>query len=115
MKPEIKALFVQELRNPAYKKGKGRLREGSKFCVQGVLCNLHAKMNPHIARKQRDPGAYLGHTGLMPRAVAEWAGVRNSIISVNYSGISRTIMDLNDTTDFTLRQMANMLEKFEDE
>jgi len=46
----------------------------------GVLCNLHKQRKLKIKRKWKSlPNAdyfeYMGHTGLLPMAVASWAGL----------------------------------------
>ena len=40
MTPEFKAQWIAALRSGKYEQGKGRLREGDKFCCLGVACDL---------------------------------------------------------------------------
>ncbi len=93
MKPNVKATWVAALRSGDYVQGKQQLRtRDNKFCVNGVLCNLHALEHPEIAATQTDPTEYLGYTVSLPPAVARWSGItidqENELERHNDAGVS---------------------------
>lgn len=76
MNKKIKKLWVEALRSGEYKQGKYKLRSiDDKFCVLGVLCNLHAQKHPEIAAQENKKHKYMGHDADLPSAVADWAGL----------------------------------------
>lgn len=83
MDKKIARAWAQALRSGDYDQAQGQLRiqfsEGNKtkegFCCLGVLCNLHAQAHPEIAAEQTKSHEYMGESGILPWAVAEWAGM----------------------------------------
>jgi hypothetical protein len=111
MKPVIKTKFVAALRSGNYQKGTGRLRKGAKFCVMGVLCNLHAKAHPKIAAEQHSADSYMGNAYRPSDAVCKWAGIgtQNSP-EVTIKGKKATLMNQNDLMRRSFAEMADAIE-----
>lgn len=128
MKKSIKKKWLKALRSGEYKQGTGNLRDKdfdgeTNFCCLGVLCNIHAQENPEIAARQTSPHSYMGSTGHLPLAVAEWAGLRHNIdnleeaesygvdISVTYRDKPTTLITLNDSEELSFKKIANVIER----
>jgi hypothetical protein len=80
MNKQVKKLWVKALRSGEYVQTTGRLRgKNNSFCCLGVLCNLHAQAHPETAKRQTLRGKYMGHDGVLPREVMNWAGLSNAI------------------------------------
>jgi len=75
MNPEVKKLWVAALRSGEYKQGPGYLHWKDDYCCLGVLCDLHRKANPENDWNHLEPDSYLGELSILPRTVAEWAGL----------------------------------------
>lgn len=107
MNPEVKKLWVAALLSGQYTQTKGQLRkvanpwkvhQGSSFCCLGVLCNLHAQAHPEIAAREPHIERYMGEAQLLPRVVADWAGlVRVNGTMVVIDGSRDTLSGHNDT------------------
>lgn len=86
MNEEIKTLWTTALRSGDYKQGAGVLRtREDTFCCLGVLCELAsaAGVIPPVVAITDDSNnslgyRYEGETGVLPEAVQEWAGLRDS-------------------------------------
>lgn len=79
MNKSIKKKWVAALRSNAYKQGRHFLRTDDDneqlFCCLGVLCDLHAQ-ECGLKWEKADTERfffYLGHSGLLPQKVANWA------------------------------------------
>ena len=123
MNKKIKKQWVNALRSGKYSRGVGQLRdEEDNFCCLGVLCNLHAKANPEIAKNQTDTDYYLGAQGLLPLAVAEWAGFQLSELVISDDEIivcdvktrpnGPTLSQMNDHWDGSFNKIADVIEAF---
>jgi hypothetical protein len=77
VKKEIKDLWVKALESGEYPQGRNRLRSSEGLCCLGVLCDLHARAHPEIARLERDPFRYLGMGSTLPDEVMDWSGMTN--------------------------------------
>jgi hypothetical protein len=130
MNPEIRAQWIAALRSGEYKQARGMLTErtedGDKHCCLGVLCQLaveagvvgEAKVTPSTPWQL----SYEGSTSLLPRSVAEWAGldaVVGAIVVVDGERVS--LPQLNDgnreirhllvnVEPFTFEQIADVIE-----
>lgn len=114
MKPKVKKEWVRQLRSGLIQKGQFQLRsEVGEMCVMGVLCNVHAKMNPKIAAAQTSTTKYMDHQCSLPPEVKTWAGIPkgSSMSVIRSNGQRHALMDLNDFTDATFEEMADLIEK----
>ena len=76
MKTDIKKLWIAALRSGKYKQGRGRLRDGNKFCCLGVLCDLAHKAK--VFKKERGSLITLdGEAYYLPASVMVWVGFRS--------------------------------------
>lgn len=108
MKKKIADLWVKALRSGDYQQGRYALRDDSdKFCVLGVLCNLHAQANPEFAAKQKYKRRYGGYTGGLCSEVVEWAGMNSSNGTLPDA---RVLSHLNDA-GLGFDYLANLIEK----
>jgi hypothetical protein len=137
LKTEIKARWIEALRNPEAKQVQGRLteldREGKIVgnCCLGVLCELAvadgiAKSIDHVGGGIDDPSyrsyadvnsqySYGGESGTLPTVVQEWAGVESHNPRVPFTFEDGTVTDrcmstLNDSDDQTFAQIADLIE-----
>src|SRR5574337_1125403 len=95
MKKKIAEKWASALRSGAYKQGKNRLRSSSdKFCVLGVLCNLHALAHPKIAATQDDKTSYMGSNSILQYKVQKWANLHTPYGGINYSCTKHSGEDL---------------------
>lgn len=109
MKRKIARQWSAALDSGEYKQCTGRLRKGDKFCVMGVLCNLHAQAHPEIAAKQKVKSKYLGQDELPADEVIAWAGMCND--SGNISG-ELELVELNDSKKLTFPEIAKVIRKY---
>jgi hypothetical protein len=88
MNPEVKAMWLTDLRSGEFTQGKGALRtEDGEYCCLGVLCELGARegiIPPAELRGANDEGECRGYwygtgdkatTAVLPQAVQDWAGL----------------------------------------
>ena len=101
MNRTIKQLWIDALRSGDYEQGTQQLRFAGRFCVLGVLCNLHAQAHPRFAATQHEPSRYDGHATRAPERVLKWAGLTRSQ--------ARTLTTLNDAGR-TFAELANLIE-----
>jgi len=78
MDPTAKALWIEALRDPARKQGRGALRQGDLWCALGVLIDVAMKAGVQVreAVDHRGITVYDGLAGSLPLAVREWAGLK---------------------------------------
>ncbi len=109
MKPEIKALWLQALRNGEYNQSSAELRDKNGFCCLGVLCDLHAKSTNN---RWSEYLSYMGTSDTLPEEVSEWAGLGNDD-NPQINNIPLT--DLNDGVNgvhqHTFDEIADLIEK----
>lgn len=105
MKRKIAEQWITALRSGQYRQSRYRLRTAdNKFCVLGVLCNLHAIAHPDIAAAQRKPTVYMGESVGLPEAVVKWAGMYTSWGKFSYASLS----ELNDN-GVTFAQLSDII------
>jgi hypothetical protein len=120
MKKRIKNKWIKALRGGDYKQTTGALRDDEGFCCLGVLCNIHAQEHPEVAAKEPWPDEYMGASGLLPLAVAEWAGLNPSVldsadvptdVKVTYRGKETKLSTLNDTDQLSFKKIARVIDR----
>lgn len=132
MKPEIKKLWVDNLRSGTYQQGFDRLRDGDKYCPYGVLCDLHRIHAPRKDEKDRsgweedkcqDPPKWYYNDDsstladeILPPNVLAWAGMEEADPPVGHlvrprgRGFIR-LSNLNDNFKHTFNEIADVIEK----
>lgn len=129
MNNEVKSLWVSALRSGEYKKTSGVLCKNDLktgelcFCALGVLCNLwHNTVGKDAGSEGWQHASCMtiykmdGHTGSLPWAVYEWAGLHGSdpIVVWHDSYGDRhvdSISDLNDSHSLSFSEIAAMIER----
>lgn len=109
MKRKIAMAWAEALESGLYKQTTGKLREGSKFCCLGVLCNLHALAHPSIAACQDYTQEYMGLDSHPHSAVLKWAGVPASNHYFQYE--DSTLIGDNDTRGHDFKRIAATIRK----
>lgn len=111
MNPEIKALWVKELRSGDFEQGKMALRQGQKCCCLGVLCELAYEAGvPLQIRTYNGEYEYDGSNATLPRSVRMWAGLDEDNPHVpGPNGFSRTLSSLNDH-ECNFKSIADLIE-----
>lgn len=120
--------WIDALRSGQYKQGQKKLRDGDAFCCLGVLCDISG-----LDKWEYCPNAasYMGFDSIPNRKVLEAAGVRADRIddrdntsqfgrscSISLKGLPyryKTIHELNDLGEVTFDDIADLLEKHQDE
>jgi hypothetical protein len=72
MNPEVKRVWINELRSGRYKQTDGALRRKGSYCCLGVLCDM-SKASKWEATPLGWEHKYGGMAGLPPASVREWA------------------------------------------
>jgi hypothetical protein len=103
MNPEYKAKWLKALRGGKYKQAKGVLQAGDgRMCCLGVLCDI---VNP----KEWEILSYTsnrhfrGDVSYPDKTVMEETGLT--------LGKCRKLADLNDSKDYSFKQIADFIEK----
>ena len=102
----IKEKWVRSLRSGEYLQGRGFLHHNDRYCVLGVLCDLHLKER-HGAWTcvQHDMNllvySYMGSTETLPAQVKAWAGI--------YGFIIPTLSTYNDD-GWSFEELADFIE-----
>ena len=117
MKPEIKKLWVEALRSGKYCQGMAKMRSNKmgkkQFCVLGVLCDLHRKLNRSSINKwfvnKWGEFFYRGKDCFPPSVVSEWAGMPDGIVKVIYGNGEEEISVLNDK-GLSFKKLADLIE-----
>jgi hypothetical protein len=132
MNQEIKDKWVADLRSGEYKQGHNRLRADvpdgsggivSKFCCLGVLC-VQAEAAGIVEWLPYDhqclssghgyttmPGhASSALNGVLPQAVAEWAGLYYTDPPVSYAWRPTSLAELNDR-NHSFAEIASIIEE----
>lgn len=104
MNPEIKTLLLRALRSDKYKQGKGRLRDGDKFCCLGVVCDLHSLETGN----KWEGNVYLESEHTLPLVVAQWAGFKSHNPDVKNEFACLAAM--NDAGE-SFKKIARVIEK----
>jgi hypothetical protein len=83
MNPEVKALWVARLKDPASVKTMGYLNDGTGMCCLGHLSEIHRTLHDTFKWEQQRSGVYsyggLGEVEYLPEVVMEWAGFTTDI------------------------------------
>lgn len=100
MNPEVKKVWINELRSGRYRQTDGALRKGRSYCCLGVLCDLSkaAKWTP----TSWGEGVYDGSSGILPFSVGEWADLSD--------GQQGDLAEMNDN-GATFAEIADWIEK----
>jgi hypothetical protein len=120
MNPEIRKLWVEKLRDPETKQGRGHLKdEVGGLCCLGVLTELWRQSEDNtegfdwIGNASCQPlnPCAMG-SGYLRQQVIEWAGLRsnNPILHLSKSEGSNSLAGLNDN-GCTFLQIADLIEK----
>lgn len=107
MKKSIAMKWVAALESGLYKQCRGQLRKNDKFCVLGVLCNLHAEAHPEIASLEIFEGVYMRRSTLLPRVVAKWAGMEH--VAGGFTTKHESLLTLNDERMLTFPAIAEVI------
>ena len=119
MNPEIKRLWVDDLRANPDLQGRKRLRtvaaEGNKFCCLGRLTELYRKetgKGEWVNKGDFSSGTYFSAKGdppeawVLPNAVADWAA-----LDISPEIGDRSAVWLNDDGGYTFPEIADMIEE----
>jgi hypothetical protein len=117
IKPEVREAWVAALRSGRFEQGQGFLNKDGKLCCLGVLCEVAIEagvpVKKQVDSEYGDPSniSYDEHGAFPPESVREWAGVNapDSWI-VEVDGLERTLPYLNDFSDYTFEQIADVIE-----
>lgn len=118
MNPDAKTKWIELLRSGTLEQGRGQLRSSSdQFCCLGVLCEVAVKEGviPPPIPPETDPGAlfdddweYADETGILPEAVAVWAGLSPRHTSAEDS--QSRLIAMNDTKGSSFAEIADYIE-----
>lgn len=106
MNEKAKALFLEEIKkripeNPKERVNvmRGKLKQGSSFSIDGLICEAYLKANKLKWDGYQD-NACLGQTHVMPRKVADWAGLERTdpYITTPAGSSTTTLSQFNDNT-----------------
>lgn len=94
MNPEVKKVWINELRSGRYKQTTARLHGANGgYCCLGVLCDLSGAMDWHV-----------GDPCIPPTMIQRWAGL---------SALSRErLIVLNDEKGASFGEIANWIERY---
>jgi hypothetical protein len=127
MNQEIKALWVQWLRDNADKQGNGALNRNGEFCCLGGLCELAVaagvagvflsdstlSIYGPIDTEPNDEGRDGWADALLPQVVSEWAGLgieHNPIVLAGDVPTGVALTELNDEWELNFHQIADLIE-----
>lgn len=114
MNVQIKQQWVEALRSGEYNQGRRYLHHEDKFCVLGVLCDLHSKetgneWDPHPSIID-GRSFYLGAGQFPPPEVHKWADLEVRInLHVPKRSESMPIAKVNDMF-CTFEELADLIE-----
>jgi hypothetical protein len=88
MKPTVKTAYIAALESGRFKQGVYLLKDGDTYSALGVLVALYIEAHPEERWATQTLGGDLMYTfdrqfAVVPRRVAEWAGV-DSVITLYY-------------------------------
>lgn len=114
MNPEVKAKWVEALRNGNYEQGRSALKSGNtvpQFCCLGVLCDLaeqegivESSGGGMYTRFTATADLYDSSMTTLPRAVADWAGIELE------SGLVGRVMTMNDHEGKSFDEIADHID-----
>lgn len=122
MVPEVKALWVEKLRNGGLSQSTGYLNDGEGFCCLGVLCEVAIEQGvPVVKTEPNDEGPGVNYDGCaeyLPDRVCEWAGLDfdPEVSHANDEGdvVSDKLSALNDDDRWSFAQIATAIEQDDD-
>ncbi len=120
MNKQIQKQWVKALRSGRYKQATESLLDDSGgiklYCCLGVLCKLAEKAK--IGKFKQDEhgdfrffskdGKEIAENENLPKSVMKWAGLTDNF-GFSYDG--KTLIDYNDTEDYSFKQIADIIEK----
>lgn len=126
LNPYVKRVWVNALRSGEYEQGYGQLcDEEGKFCVLGVLCDIHSRLNSKPWVLGTHPTFhfhsfhYLGNSCTAPVEVERWAfkGKSCSFAKIGLKprhafnqGAGFTLDRLNDCRIYSFCDLADLIE-----
>lgn len=141
MRQEIRDKLADALESGDYLQGRSSLRAETideneevvetRFCVLGVLCDLHAKETGRSWKrgdpkwdsvdleggKKRIDSYYAGAISALPPDVKEWAGVEFEMprVPIAYTSLirDRSLTMLNDTDRWSFERIAKLLREID--
>jgi hypothetical protein len=123
MNPEIKALWLEQLRSDEFTQTTGYLHNENGFCCLGVLCEI--AVNQGVVSTSRDASIQEGEVPVfsyrastddyaecstLPSSVQEWSGA-SANPHVEYNGVFRPLSDLNDEEKLDFFEIASLIEE----
>ena len=122
MKEDIKNKWVAALRSGDYKQGRNALEKNGEFCCLGVLSDLSIKEDICTKKAKDISGAGLvtfydkfdnfGWEGTLPRAVKEWAGMKDTVGTLpDGAEVKSSLLQLNDSAKYSFEQIADVIER----
>ena len=102
MKPEVKKLWVAELRNEKYEKLKfnAHILNTNKYCVFALLQKIYCE-------ETKKP---IVSDLILPIEVDQWSGCTFNT-KVEYKNRKVSLIHLNDKTELTLKEIADIIEQ----
>lgn len=113
MNEEVKQKWVEALLSGKYKQVAGKLSDGTGFCCLGVLCELAVKEGVIEPSTHIFPGRrmYSGETNLLPRSVANWAGIsRDPVAEPKLWVLSTVKLSKMNDRGMDFRQIAQVMQ-----
>ena len=116
MNPKVKEFWVKALRSGKYKQTRNVLADNKGFCCLGVLCDLYQPeyWTYRSYDESLDHLTFLNETEVLPKEVAEWAGLNGDSWdnpNVIYKNKPTYLATLNDTEKLTFNQTADIIEE----
>lgn len=123
MNPEAKELWLAALRSGKYEQGKYYLLQNRKYCCLGVLCDVArengVELHTEVLKKRRATDRKFNQTtyfdtrsSQLPTKVQDWAGLDDSLPSVEVGGVSKRLDVLNDSDEqATFEWLADRIEE----
>ena len=102
MKKLIKEQWLAALRSGEYEQNRGQLRGKTKFCVLGVLADLHSKTGYSKWKERETDWVYEDPDGtaeeyFLTPAVLKWSKLKETSPKVSFNGVEGvSIVNLND-------------------
>ena len=120
MNQEIKAKWVERLREPGRIQGKNMLRSvhGAQCCLD-VLCEIAVENNvlpapvfyEHGGRYEYEDADGEFQSDVLPASVVDWAGLTDSDPHVSDGDKKYCLSVLNDNHGYTFPQLADIIEE----
>lgn len=112
MNQEVKKKWIEALKSGKYKQTANRLRDNTGYCCLGVLCDLYSKEKNIDDFIKREGGDFLfmGHGGLLPRIIVDWAELNGTNPKIIYKNSNRTLASLNDEGK-NFEEIADIIEE----